>query len=74
MLGYLIAHSALKNKADINLCTLSALRSKIYSLPSLQGGLDPSKKSGVGVDFELLVRSLHVRNKRALRKPSIIFR
>ena len=26
--------------------------------------------SGVGVDFELLVRSLHVRNKRALRKQS----
>ena len=40
----------------------------------LQGGLDPSKKSGVGVDFELLVRSLHVRNKVEARKPSMIFR
>ena len=39
----------------------------------LQGGVDPSKKSGVGVDFELLVRSLQVRNKRALRKPSLIY-
>ena len=42
--------------------------------PSVQGGLDPSKKSGVGVDFELLVRSLHVRNKVEARKPSMIFR
>ena len=40
----------------------------------LQGGFDPSKKSGVGVDFELLVRSLHVRNKRVVRKSSMIFR
>ena len=40
----------------------------------LQGGLDPNKISGLGVDFELLVRSLQVRNKRALRKPSMIFR
>ena len=40
----------------------------------VQDGFDPSKKSGVGVDFELLVRSLHVRNKRVVRKPSMIFR
>ena len=40
----------------------------------LQGGLDPSKKSGVGVDFELLVRSLLLGNKDAARKPSMIFR
>ena len=48
--------------------------SKLLVLTLLQGGFDPSKKSGVGVDFELLVRSLHVRNKRVVRKPSMIFR
>ena len=40
----------------------------------LQGGFDPSKKSGVGVDFELLVRCLLLENKDAARKPSMIFR
>ena len=40
----------------------------------VQGGFDPSKKSGVGVDFELLVRSLQVRNKGHARKTSMIFR
>ena len=44
-------------------------------LPSAeQGGFDPSKKSGVGVDVELLVRSLQVRNKGTARKPSMFFR
>jgi len=36
----------------------------------LQGGFDPSKKSGVGVDFELLVRCLLLGNKDAACKPS----
>ena len=39
---------------------------------TIQGGFDPSKKSGVGVDFELLVRCLLLRNKDAARKPSMI--
>ena len=38
----------------------------------LQGGFDPSKKSGVGVDFGLVVRCLLLRNKDAARKPSMI--
>ncbi len=40
----------------------------------IQGGFDPSKKSGVGVDFELLVRCLLLKNKVEARKPSMIFR
>ena len=40
--------------------------------PLIHGEFDPSKKSGVGVDFELLVRSLQVRNKGAAQKPSMI--
>ena len=40
----------------------------------VQGGFDPSKKSGVGVDFELLVRCLLLKNKVEARKPSMIFR
>jgi hypothetical protein len=42
--------------------------------PPLQGGFDPCKKSGVGVDFELLVRCLLLENKVEARKPSMIFR
>ena len=38
----------------------------------LQGGFDPSKKSGVGVDFEHLVNSLPGPNKDRARKPSLI--
>ena len=40
----------------------------------VHGGLDPNKISGLGVDFELSVRSLHVRNKRGVLKPNMIFR
>ena len=40
----------------------------------VQGGFDPSKKSGVGVDFELLVRCLLLGNKVEARKPTMIFR
>ena len=40
----------------------------------LQGGFDRSKKSGVGVDFALLVRSLQVRNKGHARKSNMYFR
>ena len=39
---------------------------------SVQGGFDPSKKSGVGVDFEHLVNSLPGPNKDRARKPSLI--
>ena len=38
----------------------------------LQGGFDPSKKSGVGVDFEHLVNSLPGPNKDRARKPTLI--
>ena len=38
----------------------------------VQGEFDPSKKSGVGVDFDLLVRSLQVQNKGHARKKSMI--
>ena len=40
----------------------------------VQGGFVPSKKSGVGVDFELLVRCLLLENKVEARKPSMIFK
>ena len=40
----------------------------------LQGGLDPNKISGLGVDFEHLVRCLLLGNKDAACKPSMIFR
>ena len=40
----------------------------------VQGGFDPSKKSGLGVDFDLLVRCLLLKNKVEARKPSMIFR
>ena len=38
----------------------------------LQGGLDPNKISGLGVDFEHYVRCLLLGNKDAARKPSMI--
>ena len=40
----------------------------------LQGGLDPNKISGLGVDFGHLVRCLLLGNKDAACKPSMIFR
>ena len=46
----------------------------IRSNYQVQGGFDPSKKSCVGVDFELLVRCLLLENKVEARKPSMIFR
>ena len=39
----------------------------------VQGGLDPNKISGLGVDFGHLVRCLLLGNKVAARKPSLIF-
>ena len=45
----------------------------MHSKYDLQSGFDPSKKSGVGVDFELLVRSLQVK-KNAAGKSSMICR
>ena len=41
---------------------------------ALQGGLDPNKISGLGVDFGHLVRCLLLGNKDAACKPSMIFR
>ena len=41
----------------------------MYRVDSIQ-----VKKSGVGVDFELLVRCLLLENKDAARKPSMIIR
>ena len=38
----------------------------------VQGGFDPSQKSGVGADFELLVRCLLLENKVEARKPSMM--
>ena len=55
-------------------------RSQIRSIPTrydvvwLQGGLDPNKISGLGVDFGHLVRCLLLGNKDAACKPSMIFR
>jgi hypothetical protein len=43
------------------------------SFDLLQGGLVPSKISGVGTNFGLLVHVLPWPNKRLLYKPSIIF-
>ena len=51
-----------------------SVESYLCHTDTLQGGLDPSKKSGVGVDFELLVRCLLLENKVEARKPSMIFR
>ena len=56
-------------KSDV----LGCVDALLLTTSKLQGGFDPSKKSGVGVDFELLVRSLQVRNKGAAQKPSMIF-
>jgi hypothetical protein len=44
-----------------------------YGENIVQGGLDPSKISGLGVDFGHLVRCLLLGNKDAARKPSMIF-
>ena len=41
---------------------------------AIQGGLDPNKISGLGVDFGNLVRCLLLGNKDAACKPSMIFR
>ena len=38
----------------------------------IQGGFDPSKKSGVGVVFGLVVRCLLLGNKGHAQKPSMI--
>ena len=43
-----------------------------YRSVAVQGEFDPSKKSGVGVDFEHLVNSLPGPNKDRARKPSLI--
>ncbi len=40
----------------------------------VQGGLDPNKISGLGVDFGHLVRCLLLENKVEARNPSMIFR
>jgi len=55
-----------------NIC--SNMKTQKYSIWELQGGFDPSKKSGVGVDFELIVRSLLLENKAKTRKLNMIFR
>ena len=63
-----------KTQISIFLRLLRLLRLLYVRSANVQGEFDSSKKSGVGVDFELLVRSLHVRNKVEARKPSMIFR
>ena len=47
---------------------------RLHQCPLLQGGLDPNKISGLGVDFGHLVRCLLLGNKDAACKPSMIFR
>ena len=65
-------------KVDTQTTDLVWIESTLYCSQKpqkvLQGGFDPSKKSGVGVDFELLVRCLLLENKVEARKPSMIFR
>ena len=63
-------------KVDTQTTDLVWIESTLYERKGalIQGGFDPSKKSGVGVDFELLVRCLLLENKVEARKPSMIFR